>query len=281
MKLYYVGIADDIFGPYILEKRPRPIRFLTAFNNISPKVQGYMEHFDDIFIDSGAYSAWTKGKTVDIREYGDFILSNLNTYTVFASLDDIEDSKQSMENWKTLLEMGVPPAKLMPVVHNGEDLRLIGEYLKYTNYIGLGGVAQEAFQGQSALEDWFQFIFSRFPRVRFHAFGINTIPLLMKFPFYSADALTWRSGSRFGELVTPWGRFRIGKGTQQSPLSQHRYRTDVMEWLWNKYKVDLDAEGFKYYEIDKVNIQVLYDLLEVEHKGLDQTKNKLTQGYLF
>ena len=42
-----------------------------------------------VFVDSGAFSAWSKGRKIDVDEYIDYINTNTNELTLFASVDNI------------------------------------------------------------------------------------------------------------------------------------------------------------------------------------------------
>ena len=43
----------------------------------------------DLFLDSGAFSAWNKGTSIDIKKYIKFIKKNEDLFTVYANLDVI------------------------------------------------------------------------------------------------------------------------------------------------------------------------------------------------
>ena len=43
------------------------------------------------------------------------------------------------------------------------------------------------------------------PNVKTHAFGMTSLPLLEKYPFYSADSTGWIMVGAMGNIMTPWG----------------------------------------------------------------------------
>ncbi len=43
----------------------------------------------DVFLDSGAFTAWTKRVEIDIQKYIEFIKQNQDVLTVYANLDVI------------------------------------------------------------------------------------------------------------------------------------------------------------------------------------------------
>ena len=50
----------------------------------------------DVFLDSGAFSAWTRGMEIDIQKYIEFIKQNQDIITVYANLDVISKDRFSM-----------------------------------------------------------------------------------------------------------------------------------------------------------------------------------------
>lgn len=88
-----------------------------------------------VFVDSGAYSAWSRGKSIDTDEYINYLNENTNELTLFASVDNIpgeltrtptlKEKQQSpllsWENYMYMRERVKEPDKLLPVFHMGED----------------------------------------------------------------------------------------------------------------------------------------------------------------
>ena len=141
-----------------------------------------------LFIDSGAYSAWSKNKHIDVEDYIKFINDNTDKFTLFASVDDIpgelkrkptlleqrESPEKSWHNYLYMREQVRDKDKLLPVFHIGEDFRHLQNMLeatfnnKHIPYIGLGGTVGLA---SSVKEDWYKQCFkiiqqSKNPKVK-------------------------------------------------------------------------------------------------------------------
>ena len=192
-----------------------------------------------LFIDSGAYSAWSKNKPIDVDDYIKFINENTDKFTLFASVDDIpgelkrkptlweqrESPAKSWHNYLYMREQVKDKDKLLPVFHIGEDFRHLQNILEATfngehiPYIGLGGTVGLAC---TVKEDWYKQCFkiiqqSSNANVKVHAFGMTNLEILENYPFESADSTTWLMAAINGELCTKYGRICVSQQVQHKP----------------------------------------------------------------
>ena len=192
-----------------------------------------------LFIDSGAYSAWSKNKYIDVDDYIKFINENTDKFTLFASVDDIpgelrrkptlweqrESPAKSWHNYLYMREQVKDKDKLLPVFHIGEDFRHLQNMLDATfngehiPYIGLGGTVGLAC---TVKEDWYKQCFkiiqqSSNANVKVHAFGMTNLEILENYPFESADSTTWLMAAINGELCTKYGRICVSQQVQHKP----------------------------------------------------------------
>lgn len=91
----------------------------------------------DLFLDSGAFSAFTKGKVINIDEYIGFIKKNEKVITTYAGLDVIGDSEATRKNVEYMESKGLHP---LPTFHHGSDYEELERMVKKYNYIALGGL---------------------------------------------------------------------------------------------------------------------------------------------
>jgi len=174
-----------------------------------------LDEFDDVFLDSGAFTAYKSGEPISVEEYAEFLHEYKDKLEVYANLDVIENPEGTWENQKILEDQGLEP---LPVFHFGSPWayldRLIDEGY---NYILLGGMVG---QRKNHLIEWCTQCFARIPDdVKVHAFGVADQSLLEMFPWYSADASNWVDGRRFGTT------FYFDRGEMQS------YKSDGQsEW---------------------------------------------------
>lgn len=170
------------------------------------------------FLDSGAYSAWTKETEIDIDEYCAFIKANIEHIDVYASLDVIPGkpnqiatnaereaaAEQSWANYLYMVREGLDP---LPVYHYGEDVKHLERMLAHgCGYIGVGGlVGVPSEQRRMFLDRVFDRITdaSGKPFVKTHGFGMTSIPLIFRYPWYSVDSTTWIKMTANGCIMLP------------------------------------------------------------------------------
>lgn len=186
MKLYFAGMLynED------LEKR-----VLVSYLELK-KLTIEIKSSQDVFLDSGAYSAFTQKLHIDVSDYGDFLLKNGKNFTVYANLDVIGDDKASDENLHILESLGLKP---LPVFHYGSNYKKLGVLAQKYPYIALGGLVPIA-RKKRQLHEHLRRCFANMKGVRVHGFGVCAKDVLENFPFYSVDATTWMVGSRFSHI---------------------------------------------------------------------------------
>lgn len=212
-----------------------------------------------IFVDSGAFSAFTLGVNIDVIEYCNYIKRNLDIIrvedgVVMASvLDGIGDPLQTYRNQCIMEQQGAKP---LPCFHAGEDERYLEHYVKNYEYITLGGLVGSS---TKALAVWLDRIWNNYlvdgsgkPRIKVHGFGITALPLMQRYPWYSVDSSSWIQSAAFGSIVTPeWGPLSV---SDQSP-SRH----DAGQHICNLTPIEqevvfrkLEERGFTYERLSTV-----------------------------
>jgi hypothetical protein len=151
-----------------------------------------------VFLDSGAFSAFSLGVSVDLPGYCDWIRKNSDIIryednALMASvLDGIGDPLQTYRNQLTMEEMGVRP---LPCFHYGEDERYLEHYIANYDYITIGGLVPISKPQQMMWLDriWQDYLVdgSGRPKIKVHGFGLTTIDLVQRYPWYSVDSSSW------------------------------------------------------------------------------------------
>ena len=159
-----------------------------------------------LFLDSGAYSAWSQGVAIDIEAYIAFIKANLAFLEAYSNLDDLNSPK---DTWRNQLKMEAAGLHPIPTFHFNEDEEWIKKYLssgKY-EYIALGGMVPES---TTALQRWLDRIWREYlcgkdgmPKVKVHGFGMTTHELIWRYPWFSIDSASWVFAGRNGGLIVP------------------------------------------------------------------------------
>ena len=170
------------------------------------------------FLDSGAYSAWSRGTVIDLDEYCAFIRANIDHIEVYASLDVIpgvpgraattaERNNAAEQSWDNYLYMKSEGLDPIPVFHYGEDDIFLKRMLKHgCSYIGIGGLVSVPSRMR---RHWLDHVFtmltdaSGMPTVKTHGFGMTAIPLVFRYPWYSIDSTTWIKITANGAVYLP------------------------------------------------------------------------------
>lgn len=157
-----------------------------------------------LFLDSGAYSAFTKGITIDIHEYIAFIKENAKHIEIYSVLDSIGDPEMTWKNQKIMERHGLKP---IPCYHYGEPETYIKRYVQGYPYISLGGMVGAT---TPVLMQWLDRIFRDYicdskgiPKVKVHGFGITAFDLMWRYPWFSVDSAAWVFTGRNGAIFVP------------------------------------------------------------------------------
>jgi len=235
MKLYLAGIYTANFkigGPLYNrltenEKRQREsaTNLLESFHYIHRQsfVDSIRGDGRKVFLDSGAFSAFTKGVSVDIPKYCDYIKRNKDIIehvdgTILASvLDGIGDPLKTYQNQLEMERLGVRP---LPCFHYGEDERYLEWYIANYDYITIGGMVPIS---TPQLKIWLDRIWEKYltdgsgrPRVKVHGFGLTTVSLMERYPWYSVDSSSWVQIARVGGMML-MPEARVINVSDQSP----------------------------------------------------------------
>lgn len=188
----------------------------------------------NLFLDSGAFSALTRGGKVDIDKYIDFIKENRSSIDMYANLDVIDSWEKTWDNQKYMESKGLDP---LPTFHvnleenmdKAEEENMYEHLNRYVDagyaYIGLGGMVKTVvgYTDMSKVSVQRKYVVEKLdsifanilcnkdgmPKVKVHGFGISSWFLMWRYPWYSVDSTTWIKVSRNGLIYVPY--LRSGK----------------------------------------------------------------------
>ena len=176
-------------------------------------IKAMIEQNKDIslFLDSGAFSAWSQGKEIKIEDYITFIRDHENLLGIYANLDVIGDPAATWKNQMIMEDAGLHP---LPVFHYGEDEKWLRRILNRNyDYISLGGMVPIS---TGDLYFWLDRLFSRYltdsngmPIVKVHGFGLTSLRLMLRYNWHSVDSTSWVVTGRMGSVYIP--RFKNGE----------------------------------------------------------------------
>lgn len=199
MKIYLAGIeSTNTIMPYFAYQ---PRHVLISYYGLRKKEFPKITCTKDVFLDSGAYSAWTHKTTLDVHEYAQFVAKNLPYIRQYANLDVKGSVEKTIENQKALEEHGLTP---LPVFHvNTKRWDVLEEYISKYEYIALGAIAGEK-AGRKPLEQLLNEVFRRVkrnPMTKFHGFGLTQQWCLEEYPFFSVDSTSWLAPIQYGNAT--------------------------------------------------------------------------------
>ena len=208
-----------------------------------------------VFLDSGAFSAFTAGVTIDLDEYCAYIKRNADIIEVASVLDAIGDPYATWQNQVAMEKQGV---QALPCYHYGEDPRYLQHYVANYPYITLGGMVPI---NKEQLGYWLDDIWDKYlttpaglPKVKVHGFGLTRVSLMERYPWYSVDSSSWVQSAGNGGIMIP------GLGTMfvslDSPQRKEAGRhLDTLPPL--QRQVFLDAIAARGFDVERLKTTYL------------------------
>ncbi len=233
MKLYLA--SDPIAFKKLIEVSPT-VKVLISYYKLGieknkpafmtltdPQFSGF-----EIFLDSGAFSAFTQGAIIDIDTYAEAIKLHKDRLKVYANLDVIGDPDATLVNQHLLEAKGLNP---LPTFHFGSDIKYLEHYIQNYDYIALGGLVPYTTKPK-VLQKWLDYCFSyilpHIPRVKIHGFGLSSLWAWKRYPFYSVDSTSWIMVRKFGSKANyKDGKLSMIDKTQNNVLGYQLSSTDT------------------------------------------------------
>lgn len=241
MKLYFAGIYTSLEGVDYSDN------FLTSYVEFRGKgVKDKLKKLKGkkIFLDSGAFSAFTQGIKIDIDEYISFAKEYNSNFDVVATLDSIGDDEKTYRNYQYMKKQ---LESVLPVFHFNGDVSYLKKYIEQSKYIALGGLVPYAKQ-KNTLKNWLDYCFNIIPRdKKIHLFGITTQWVLERYPAYSCDSTGWLYAGKRGRVL----EFKNGKiQTNDSILDYQKSREYTINNIETmKAYIELEKRITKLWEM--------------------------------
>lgn len=265
MDLYFAGSSHNKASEWINELQLNRL-FSQELNRteiariIEKKKSG--EYLGKIFIDSGAFTAHTKGITVDVDEYIEYLNSITEHVHCFAQVDCIpgqfgkpktekqlaEAPEKSWENYLYMRPKLKQPEKLLPIYHQGESVRWLRNMLEWTDengnhipYIGISPANDKSQKEKDAFIDmcFYEIRKSSNPNVQTHAFGMTNLRTLSEYPITSGDSTSWALTAVNGGIMTKWGV--IGMSAQSKNSNAYKGKSEANRRIIDEY---IASNGF-------------------------------------
>lgn len=195
MKIYF-AVTGQQEPAYLSEEKLNLLMSYHYYQKDVSRIFTLVKQGIDVFIDSGAFSAYNSGKEINIDDYCKFILESGCNY--YAGLDVLYNEKKTEENQKYMEETyGLTP---IPTFHKGESIEYLHRLLDKYDHIALGGLV---FSGnmKNYLDAIWREILNHKPTLKVHGFGLTGQEHIANYPWYSVDSSSFKSGKRFGRIT--------------------------------------------------------------------------------
>lgn len=187
-------------------------------------------------MDSGAFTAWSSGKEIDINRLIDACNKVEDEYAdcldvVYVSLDRLpgrKGIKPTEEELKSAVEESVKNYEVMkrrvrgyvkPVFHLGDAEWAADYYAKRVDYIGLGASRDQPYE---ARRKWAADMGIRFAGKKLHGLAMTGTRMLRTVAWHSVDSAAWVQWAGFGAIawVRPNGALVTIPVSQESPRAK-------------------------------------------------------------
>ena len=195
------NVENVLFSYHFIKKPDELMRLLDGY---APK---------HMIIDSGAFSVWSNGGTVDIDAYANFCVAmqkrlpniDLNIVNLdvlpgqwgfVPSQEQIDESAE--KGWQNMLYLEAKGLKVIHVFHQHEKFEVLDRLVEHSDYIGISPANDVSNKEKLA---WMNKVFSKIKNnVRTHGFAVTSHRQLYNYPYYSADSSSWVTPARYGRI---------------------------------------------------------------------------------
>lgn len=190
-----------------------------------------------LILDSGAFSVWTQGAEIDLKEYVDFC-EKYPDCSYYVNLDVIpgkpgdkstlttesveESCKRGWGNYLYMIDR-LPKEKVIPVFHQGDPIKWLKKYLDeaQVEYIGISPANDRRTRGTNHkttlrkvktittklqwIESLHDYLFDSkgHQRVKTHGFAVTSYDLLNAMEWTSVDSASWKLAGAWGAIYVP------------------------------------------------------------------------------
>ncbi len=286
MELYFAG--SEAFSDIVFDE---PGNLLMSYYYVGQKFPKFIELLEKkepdkkLFIDSGAFTAWTKGKPINVDEYIDFINTYSEHINLYGQIDVIpgdiikghtqeqveEAAAATWENYLYMRPKMKNPEGLLYTFHVGEPYKYLEEALewkdengKHISYIALGGMVGKPMPAKKLfLDACFRIIKqSNNPKVKVHTFGMTSFSFLENYPITSADSTSWIMTGANGNITTDVGIIAVSEKAKRLPEHYTHLcpsHQEAFEKTISKYGFTLDELQQDYKARLKYHLRYLTD----------------------
>ena len=232
-------------------------------------------YIKEFFLDSGAFSAWSQKKVINLRGYIDYIKRNFNKIDYYSNLDEIYNSKKSAENLAIMEAQGLKP---IPVYHYGESFKIFKDLCSKYDFIALGGMVPISTKNLIPfLNDCFEYICNKDGNTnkKIHGFGMTTLELMKKYPWFSVDSISPIITGAMGGIYNSHGQVISVARKKDIPPSTKIYLGEEQDWLsLTKIEKNPLIDDFTFEDIrNKYKVRIIINLRYIMKLEKELTEN--------
>ena len=300
MDLYFAGTLNDECRDYMEKVGANK---LFSYINDRTQIEDLIErkkrgtYKGKLLVDSGAFSAFTKGKQVNLDEYIAWINKVSPWVDYFIALDIIPGesvdnaavAEGGYKNYVYMLQNVNCPEKIWPVHHASDPdeylYRILSTEIQpgvLVPYICLGGLVGTNASILPFLQSMEHKISkSCNPDVKVHALGVTSIPTLSSVSFTSCDSAAWIFSASTGNIMTPWGSLLVSDKATADPqhiLNLPEHRRKIYQEYISSLGFNLESLMTRYQDRMNINIKYLMDTFSsMTHKKV-RFRKKVSEG---
>lgn len=287
-QLYFAGSAPQEVDEFLVKHQFN--RLFSQLNDRS-RIKRWMAYKDEhpdmkLFVDSGAFSAYTKGKTIDLDDYINYLNTYGDYFNVMVQVDFIPGKSNVIQDkdvyldaprisWENFLHMRERLDKrlwdrFIPVFHEGEDFKWLENMLTYKDadgkplaYIGISPHTETTTDRRLIFcKEVFRRIQKLNPEVKTHGFGMTALNILPYIAFTSVDSTTWLKGAIYGTILV----HRHNKLAAMNVGVRTTGSSDHFCWLGDQAKDEvcrlIEDAGFSTEKLRKINPTIDEEIID-------------------
>ena len=268
MRIFFAGVSkqyEDAFLSLGVKN------YLSSYENqkgtdLAADIAGRIQPGNAFLLDSGAFSVWRSGRTINLAEYIDYAKDFVkkhkgkidHIYTV--NLDVIpgvqgikptpkEVDDAAKEGWENMLQF--ERAGLIPlhIFHQGEKFEWLEKISARHRYIGISPNNDASIKSKFR---WMQRVYSIIKAKNMtHGFAVTARKLMLAFPWYSVDSTSWLAPVMYGKAVFTKEFEEIGLSSRSKSHVDYVIQRNIIELrrlqrmytnLWTKRGVVWDED---------------------------------------
>jgi len=209
------------------------LNLLVAYPYLNSEVVALIKENEDrirFVLDSGAFTAWKAGKTIEIDDYCRFIESLPFKPWRYFTLDVVGDPHGTIKNYEIMLARGFNP---IPIFTRGEDPSVLDHYYRTSDVVGIGGLV-----GTRGNKGFVKGIMKKVDGRKCHWLGFVQLPFIRYYKPYMCDSSSWTAGARYGRMLIYKGNGTIITVTKKDIFD--RTKRESLKIFFQRLGYDID-----------------------------------------